>query len=169
MHRLIVVLAVPHQLQGPKFRGFVRDPSYPVLLRDLGLIHGIDFIFEEAAGRRPSIAEKCAESEYGSGHYADVDPPVKERPKLGIAEETELPFPIEGTVDTYSELLLDEHRKREEFWVSQILEQDFNKALMVCGIGHGLSLSRRLAEAKVCDVRLLNYAPFSKLCSHAER
>ena len=36
---------------------------------------------------RAHPAERLAESILGVGHYLDVDPPRKERPKYGIAED----------------------------------------------------------------------------------
>jgi hypothetical protein len=84
MKKLAMVLAVPHQLQGLGFRGYVEDPSYPKLLKQF-VREDVDFVFEEATGRGPTIAEGLTESLLGAGHYMDVDPPPTERKTLGIA------------------------------------------------------------------------------------
>ena len=45
MSKTVLVLAVPHQLQGPKFLGFVADPSYNLLVKSAVLRRGVNFIF----------------------------------------------------------------------------------------------------------------------------
>jgi hypothetical protein len=84
MRKSASVLGVPHQLQGPKFAGYVHNPTYSRFIEDL-IKREVGFVFEEASGRGPSIAEDLAKSLLGSGHYLDVDPSRDERPKYGIA------------------------------------------------------------------------------------
>jgi len=88
MSKTVLVLAVPHQLQGPKFLGFVADPSYNLLVKSAVLRRGVNFIFEEASGLGPSVAEEIARTLLGPGHYMDIDPSREEREKYGIAKET---------------------------------------------------------------------------------
>ena len=51
--RSIVVLAVPHPLQGPGFYGYIDDPSYSIMVKNW-IEDGIDFVFEEAGGQGTS-------------------------------------------------------------------------------------------------------------------
>jgi hypothetical protein len=85
MSQLVRLLAVPHQLQGPRFRAYVEDSSYLQLVEGF-IKDDVDFVFEEASGHRPSIAEECGNSLLGPGHYSDIDPSRSERLELGIAE-----------------------------------------------------------------------------------
>lgn len=170
MTRSAVVLAVPHQLQGPAFGGYVDDPSYSLLLENVTR-DGVDFVFEEASGRTPSTAEQVAVSRLGEDHYLDVDPSVDERPKYGIAKVTGGGGPIDPfrSKDIYESALLDEQRKREDLWVQRVVAQPFKKALIIVGLAHGLSLGFRLASAgiEVRDVFL--YIPHEKVCRKPHR
>lgn len=162
--RLVEVLAVPHQLQGPGFQKFVDDPSYRTLLEDL--ISEVDFVFEEAAGHSPSVADDVAEKILGKGRYMDIDPPVEERPNYGLAGISQDWTPIDpcNSSDVYYTLNIEEQRKREELWVRRMQDQPFKRGLMICGTAHGLSVSFRLASVGF-TVCLHSYLPFNKLCS----
>lgn len=157
------VLSVPHQFQGPEFQLFIDDPAYRQLLTDM-IQKGTDFVFEEAAGFRPSFAEKLAESLIGAGHYLDIDLPRAERTKYGLAEATGGSDYIEPFADSYRWELVDEHRKREELWLKRILEKAFTNGLVICGIGHSLSMCFRLQQAGVNIPKVYDYSPFDKLC-----
>ena len=75
MSKTVVVLAVPHQLQGPNFMGYVSDPTYSQLVSDFIKGERLDFVFEEARDRGPSTAEDLAKAILGPGHYLNVDLP----------------------------------------------------------------------------------------------
>jgi hypothetical protein len=143
----VQVLGLSHELQGPKFYGFVDDPSYRLLLSKK--IMGFDMVFEEASGQSPSIAEDIAKELLGVGHYIDVDPPREERSRHGIPEETIRSEPIDHleSPDSFVHMITEAQTKREELWVRRIRERHFSTALMICGIGHSLSLTVRLASA----------------------
>ena len=165
------VLAVPHQLQGPRFKGYVQDRSYERLVN--GLLRQADFVFEEAAGRLPSVAQTSADKILGPGHYLDVDPPPDKRQQYGIAEKTGEDFPIDTsqlcsdvTPDIHHCAFVNEHRKREELWLQEIQSQVFEKGLMICGVSHGLSFAFRLESAGFNEVELHSYIPYNKLCTH---
>src|SRR5665213_1521561 len=148
MSKLVIVLGTLHQLQGPTFTGYTNDPSYSMLVQNLIDSEKIDFVFEEASGRVPSIAGKLAEP-LGSHRYLDIDPPRSERFKYDIAEDTEHCGPIDvfESPETYCELVVDEHRKREELWLERLRKKEFERGLVICGIGHGLSFAFRLQSA----------------------
>jgi hypothetical protein len=171
MSQSVYILSILHQLQGPKFDGYVKDPSYQRLVNHL--VRQADFVFEEAAGRSPSVAQTSADRILGSGHYLDVDPPPDERQQYGIAKKTGEDFPIDPsqlcsdvTPDICHCALVDEHRKREEEWLRRILDQHFEKGLMICGFSHGLSFAFRLQSAGFNDVGLSQYLPHWKVCGH---
>lgn len=166
MSKAALILGVPHQLQGPSFRGYIDDPSYGILLQDL-IQHGVDFVFEEATGRRPSTAEKLTESVLGAGHHLDVDPPVNERAKYGIAKITGGGGPIDPSrpIDVYESALVEEQRKREELWLQRIQTQPFSKALIVVGLAHALSIAFRLVSAGVGIPEVRHYVPYHKFCT----
>jgi hypothetical protein len=159
-----IVLAVPHQLQGPGFAAFINDPAYRELVG--GLIRGVDFVFEEAAGRGPSIAEELAKSLLEPGRYLDIDPPKDQRTKHGLAEATGGTEPIDvfRLPDTYRWELVDEHRKREELWLQRILDKSFSRGLVICGTAHGLSFAFRLGCAGIGAPQVCDYTPHDKLC-----
>jgi len=165
MNKHIQVIAVPHQLQGPKFHGHVNDPSYSTLVEAF-MRNGVDFVFEEAAGRGPSIAQQLADSVLNPGHYLDIDPPRNERQKYGLAESSGggcLIDPVNST-DSYEYSDVDEQRKREELWQKRIQMQNFQKGMVICGIAHTLSVAFRLQTNGV-KVEVYTYIPYGKLCA----
>lgn len=159
-----MVLSVPHQLQGPSSQQFIEDPAYRELLS--GMIHdGVGFVFEEAAGLRPTFAEELAESLIGPGLCLDIDPPRAERVKHGLDQSTggsEVIDPFQQ--DTYRWELVDQHRKREELWLERILSKSFSRCLVICGIAHSLSFSFRLQGAGVSVPKAYDYSPYDRLC-----
>jgi hypothetical protein len=165
-----LVLAVPHQLQGPNFRDYVQNSTYSVLIEDL-IRDGVDFVFEEVSGRGPSIAEDLANSMLQPGHYLDVDPRPDERPRYGIARVTGGGGPVDpgNSEDIYESSMVDEQRKREELWVQRIRAQKFEKGLVVVGLAHGLSLSFRLISAGISAPETRFYVPYNKLCKRRHR
>jgi hypothetical protein len=76
----VTVLATLHVVQGAEKRlGNVHDPMYVALLNKLMISEGVDFIFEEASGHGPTIAEKLALEQLPFGHYLDIDPARADR------------------------------------------------------------------------------------------
>jgi len=163
MRQSILVLGTLHEIQGPRFRDFVDDPSYRKLLETA--MSGVDFVFEEASGRRPSIAEQDAELALGFGRYADIDPSANERPLVGIPASTGSGFPIDPCSSPDACATEDHvaHRLREEEWIRRIQSQQFQKALVIVGIAHSLSFQRRLSDVGF-DAQVWAYTPHAKLC-----
>jgi hypothetical protein len=172
MTKSVQVLAVPHQLQGLKLPNDIIDPSFSKFVSNL-IRADTDFVFEEASGRGPSICETLANQLLGTGHYLDVDPSPDERPKFGIAKSTGGSCPIDhfqrvppGTpYDTYEWAIVDEQIRREELWVQRVQAQSFSKALLICGVAHGLSVASRLKLIGICEFLTYNYIPYHKLDS----
>lgn len=161
--KTVMVFAVPHQLQGEKFPGFVPDRSYGQLI-DGSIERGTDFIFEEASGLGPTVAEDLARSHLRSSRYMDIDPPRAERKNYGIAEETGEGFPIDpySSSDMYYRLFVDAHQKREELWLDRIQKQTFDRGLLICGLAHNLSFAFRLLSVGI-NAEAYNYIPYGKL------
>jgi hypothetical protein len=174
MSRSVVLLATLHQFQGPKFRDYVEDKSYRNLIEQIVSTKRIDFMFEEAAGRRPSIAEECANSLLQPGQYMDVDPAQNERRQYGIPDEMLTGGWIDRdkrskSEDMYGRRTVNVHDEREKYWLKRILATRFERGLVICGISHSLSFAFRLQIAEF-KVELWDYIPFKKLCvrSHVE-
>jgi hypothetical protein len=173
MNKSVLVLAVPHPLQGPGFAGYVKDPAYSLLIE--GLIKGADFVFEEAGGRGPSTAENLAESILTPGHYLDVDPPPSERHKYGIEKQTGGWEPIDRFQQTAPGIppdghewsIIAEQEKREKLWLDKLVAQPFEKGLMICGVAHTLSFAFRLSSAGIGIYYAYSYIPPNKLCTRA--
>ncbi len=163
MTRSVLVLGILHELQGPGFYNYVEDRSYPKLLETA--MSGVELVFEEASGRGPSIAEAEAVGILGAGRYLDIDPSADQRAQCGIPEVTASGFPIDPqySSDSCCTLNHDAQRLREEEWVRRIKGREFQKALVIVGIAHSLSLQRRLSEAGF-SVKLWAYEPHAKLC-----
>jgi hypothetical protein len=69
MNPRLTVLATLHVIQGAEKRvGNVHDPMYVALLNKLMVSESVDFIFEEASGLGPTIAEKLALERLAFGH-----------------------------------------------------------------------------------------------------
>ena len=170
MGKWVIVLAVPHRLQGPAFQGYINDPSYSHLLTDL-IETGCDFVFEEASGLGPSTAENLAKSLLGPHHYLDVDPPVSERYKYDIGQ-TGGGYWIEPGIseDFYESAVVEENGKREKLWLQRLEAQNFSKGLMICGLCHGLSFAFRLSSVGISVEKSHTYIPYHKFCTrpHAE-
>ncbi len=171
--RPVLVLATLHQFQGPRFSGFVEDASYGVLVEQCIRVREIEFVFEEAGkDHGPSIAEERSQAILGAAHYVNLDCSQDKFRKFGIAgTETEISHWIDDQDKArgkYSCQDVGEHKNREVQWLEEIQKQQFEKALVICGVGHGLSLSFRLQPQ--FTVELVTYLPHEKLCTrpHAE-
>jgi hypothetical protein len=127
--RRIVILGIPHALQGPGFSGFIKDTSYRTLVENL-IRDEVDFVFEEAAGQAPSIAEELTRSLIGPGRYLDFDPGLTERSKHGIDIEIATFFMIApfDSSDTCGSSLVGVQGKREQLWL-QFKPSDSRRAL----------------------------------------
>jgi hypothetical protein len=168
----MIVLAVPHELQGPGFTGFVDVPSYRAAVSELIRFRDVDFVFEEAAGHGPSIAQEVGDSFLKPGHYLDIDPSRSERLQHGMAADSTKTWPIDPCgdfPDVGASLIVDEQRKREEFWLRRIQAQHFSKGLLVCGLAHSLSLAFRLRCAGISVTEALAYIPYNKLCTRSHK
>jgi hypothetical protein len=165
MSQTIQLIAVPHQLQGPKFNGYVEDTTYSDWVENF-IEAGVDFVFEEASGRGPSIAEQHANSILKPGHYMDVDPPANERRRYGLAEVSATGGPIDPvhSSDVYESPYVGEQIKREELWQKRIESEKFEKGLVICGLAHSLSFAFRLHGAGM-SVTVSTYIPHGKLCT----
>lgn len=165
MSQSVQLIAVPHQLQGPGFNGYVADSSYSDWVESF-VRAGIDFVFEEASGRGPSIAEQLTHSILKPNCYLDIDPPANERHKYGLAASSATGGPIDpsNSTDIYESPYVDEQRKREELWLKRIQSEKFKKGLMICGLAHSLSFAFRLQNAGM-TVAVSTYIPHGKLCN----
>ena len=164
MNPRVKVFATLHVFQGAEKRlGNVHDPNYIALLDKLMISEGVDFIFEEASGLGPTIAEKLALEKLPFGHYVDIDPARNDRPAFGIPVSSAEPNMI-GTPPTVAFAnwqILDVHAKREELWVKRIQQRRFKSALAICGLVHLLSFAFRLQKAKY-SVQAINYANWQR-------
>ena len=173
MTKSMFVLAVPHQLQGAGFGGYAKDSSYSMLVKKF-IRDGVDFVFEEAAGR-DSIAKGLANSLLGPGHYLDFDPPPDQRAQYGIAAKTGGGAPIDlfqtpepgMPPDTFEFAIIEEQEKREKLWTQRVTDQQFTKGLTICGLCHGLSVALRFKSAGVVVAESYSYIPYHKVCSRA--
>jgi hypothetical protein len=164
MNPRVTVLATLHVVQGAEKRvGNVHDPIYVALLDKLLVSEGVDFIFEEATGLGPTIAEKLALEKLAFGHYVDFDPPKEHRSDYGIPPSSSEPHMI-GTPPNVSFAnwqILDAHARREELWLKRIQQHEFQSGLVICGLVHLLSFAFRLQEAKF-SVQAINYANWQR-------
>jgi hypothetical protein len=160
----VTVLATLHVVQGAEKRiGNVHDPMYVALLNKLMISEGVDFIFEEASGLGPTIAERLALEQLAFGHYLDIDPARSERSEFGIPANSSEPNMI-GTPPTVAFAnwqILDVHAKREELWLKRMKEHKFESALVICGLVHLLSFAFRVQAAKF-SVQAINYANWQR-------
>ena len=160
----ITVLATLHVLQGAEKRfGNLHDPMYAALLKKLIVSQGVDFIFEEASGLGPTIAEKLASEHLGPGHYLDVDPARGDRPDFGIPVNSHEPYMIGSPplVAFANWQIIEAHAKREKLWVERMQQHKFESALAICGLVHLLSFASRLQSAKF-SVQAINYANWQR-------
>ena len=160
----ITVLATLHVVQGAEKRvGNVNDPMYVALLNQLMESERVDFIFEEASGLGPTIAEKLALEKLAFGHYLDVDPPKGERSDLGIPTVSSEPNMIGSppSVAFANWQILDAHAKREELWLRRIQQHAFQSGLAIVGLVHLLSFAFRLQSANF-SVQAINYANWQR-------
>jgi hypothetical protein len=171
MTRSVVVFGTSHRLQGAQnYKGSIDAPSYSVLLEQLISDRAIDFIFEEASGCGPTIAQNLA----GRIPYLDVDPHPNRRKEHGLSPDTGTGFkPINPNDpdmlnDFFAEQYVEPQAQREEFWLHRIEEQNFSRGLVICGFLHALSLAFKLQSAQF-KAESLVYIPYDRLCSHPKR
>lgn len=163
MTRTVKVLGVADRIQGQKFSKYIEVPDYKVLVEQF--ISLVDFVFEEAAGNAPTIAEALAKSFCEPRGYLDVDPSNQERPSLGIGNTKVLPCYPQFPVQLPPCELIDEHGKREKEWLKRIQAENFKQALFICGVAHSFSFAFRLQAAGI-NAEVYHYLPFEKLCGH---
>jgi hypothetical protein len=171
MNPRVTVLATLHLIQGAEKRvGNVQDPMYLELLNKLMVSEGVDFIFEEASGLGPTIAEKLALEKLAFGHYVDIDPPKGDRAEFGIPSISSEPHMIGSppNVSFANWQILEAHAKREEIWLKRIQQHEFHSALVICGLVHLLSFAFRLRDAKF-SVQAINYANWQRYPQSARR
>jgi hypothetical protein len=164
MNPRVTVLATLHVLQGAEKRlGNLHDPAYVTLLKKLIISESLDFIFEEASGLGPTIAEKLALENLGAGRYLDVDPARGERAEFGIATNSHEPHMIGSPprVAFANWQILEVHASREELWLKRIQRQEFKNALVICGLVHLLSFAFRLQVANF-SVQAIDYASWQR-------
>jgi hypothetical protein len=160
----VTVLATLHVVQGAVKRvGNVHDPMYVALLKKLMISEGVDFIFEEASGLGPTIAERLALDELPFGRYLDIDPARGNRQDFGIPPNSSEPHMIgePPTVAFANWQVLDVHSKREELWLERMMQRQFQSALVIVGLVHLLSFSFRLQSANFF-VQAINYANWQR-------
>src|SRR5580704_5534156 len=116
MAKSILVLSVPHEVQGQGFRDYLPDQSYSQLIADVIKHGGVDFVFEEARGIEPSIAKNLSVSFLGPGHYLDVDVPLNEREKSDDVKRI-APEPLFPRRWGYA--LVQEQEQREQDWIKR--------------------------------------------------
>lgn len=164
MYPRVTVLATLHVVQGAEKRvGNVHDPMYVALLEKLTLSENIDFIFEEASGLGPTIAEKLALERLAFGHYVDIDPARGERPDFGIPSNSSEPHMIGSppSVAFANWQILDVHAKREQLWLKRMQQHEFESALVIVGLVHLLSFAFRLESAGF-SARAIDYANWQR-------
>ena len=160
----VTVLATLHVVQGAEKRvGNVHDPMYVALLDKLMVSEGVDFIFEEASGLGPTIAEKLALEKLGFLHYLDIDPARGDRADFGIPSNSSEPLMIGAppSVAFANWQILDAHAKREEVWLQRIRQHKFQSALAIVGLVHLLSFAFRVQAANF-SVQGINYANWQR-------
>jgi hypothetical protein len=166
----LIVFGTSHQVQGAKGHPRnVDDPTYSEFIEGLICGYQIDFLFEEASGLGPTTAEGVALLRLGAGHYLDVDPHRDKRSEHGLAAETGSIWPIDPcdprrSLDVAVWEFLDEHAKRESFWLQRLTAQNFTRGLFVCGYLHTLSFAY-VARSEGFKVTSLYYMPHHKLCT----
>jgi hypothetical protein len=168
----LLVLGVPHQVQGEKFQGSIDDQCYRDTIEQLIAVHRFDFIFEEAAGYTPSHAELFLNSSSEPIGYLDVDPPRSERAQNDLSTDTgeDMMVDLWQTPPCIARIEnVTSHAAREEFWLARICEKKFRSALMICGHAHCLSFAFRLRAARYEVEKCLHYLPYDKLCRHVAK
>jgi hypothetical protein len=167
--KTLIVLGTDHRLQGKNFLQSIDDPCYRKVVEDL--IHGLDFVFEEASGHAPTHAELLAGTCGGVTpiRYLDVDPSKEDRDEHGLSAETGQPLMVDlfQSPPCFARTeFVDKHAAREEFWLKRIRGQDFISALMICGHAHCLSFAFRLKSAGFNVQECVTYFPYERLCGH---
>jgi hypothetical protein len=160
----MIIFSVLHQIQGPGFQGYVEDPAYASWIKTF-LSQGVDFVFEEASGRGPSVAEDLTKARTPEVNYLDVDPSAAERGKYGISSSSGggAIDPVHS-YDVYETVVLEDQMKREEEWLRRIKASTFTKGLFICGVAHGLSFGAKLQGSGIAVQELYNYIPHSLVC-----
>jgi len=154
MIRSIVILATIHEVQGlPGYLFAVEDPIYKTKIECIIRDCQIDFIFEEASGYNPTTANRSAIAILGKASYFDLD------------VDRDLITDLTPICDLKT-LRVAEHLKRERRWIEHVEGEVFERALLICGVGHSLSVASRLTAAGF-NVQLCQYLPYDLLCKRA--
>jgi len=166
--KTVILLGTSHRVQGAeKGLAQLEDLDYEKLVNQLWQTYAVDFVFEEATGLGPTFAEKFTLKKIGPNRYKDIDPSAAGRKKLGIPAETGKHYWIgdlnlDGHWGFSREEFIDVHETREHLWLPCIREQEFTKALLICGQSHLLSFAFRL-KGEGFDVKAYSYMPYALL------
>ena len=166
--KTVILLGTSHRLQAAeKGVANIEDPDYETLVEQLWQTYAADFVFEEASGLGPTFAEKFSFEKIGPNRYKDIDPSAEGRKKLGIPETGKHYWIGKLNFDTdhwgfCREELIDAHEKREHLWLPFIREQEFGRALLICGQAHLLSFAFRL-KCEGFDLKAYSYMPYGLL------
>ena len=159
------MIGTDHRLTGAD-RGTrnIDDPHFGRMVEQLIEQKALDFVFEEATGLGPTTASRIALDRLGPEHYLDVDPPRNRRHEFGIPADTGKHYAIGSPPDieyaTWE--FLDVQALREKLWLQQVMNQEFEKALMICGSLHMSSFASRL-QSNGFEVEAISYLPAGKL------
>jgi hypothetical protein len=171
MCKSVLLLSVPHMLQGPNFRGYVDAPPYSDLVASFIKGEKLDFVFEEVGERGPSTAEKLAKSILGMDRYLNLDPPLVEREKHGIPKEIAGGYAISpmhySDCAEWSDVVGQD--ARENFWLRSLLNTSFNRGLVIVGLAHTLSFAFCLVSSGIKVETTYTYNPYDRLCTRAHQ
>lgn len=163
--RLVIVLGTSHASQMAENREDrqhnVDDPVYTKLIKHFTTCFEtpVDFIFEEASECGPTAAKKLSEDWHLK--YVGFDPHPNNRHLYGLSRETGRS--LDQPFNLVTRMFAEQHFKREQFWVERIRKEQFQTALVICGLVHTLSLSEKLMFAGF-KVYAYYYIPHDKLC-----
>lgn len=158
----VTIVGIPHRIQGANGRARnVDDPDYSEVL-DLLLTGDIDFVFEEACGFLTTGAA-LAKARLGPNRYADLDPPERsEAARTGRTDE-----PHRGDQRIWRHHYREQEKREVTIWLQVLREHSFDRALLICGYLHLLTIANRLSAAGY-DVDALQYMPWNRLCTHEQ-
>jgi hypothetical protein len=163
MRRLVALIGTSHLYQfGGAARTERQNQAFEELIRQTCQAHGIRCLAEEmsldalkAQARMQSTVKMLAHSL--SLDHIYCDPSEQEQTAMGLQVERNagaLKHFEQWNDERIAEGIAAEHRQRERYWLTKLLEKDIWPCLFICGSEHAVHF-RSLLETSAVHVALL--------------
>jgi hypothetical protein len=126
-------------------------------------IFGVPHRIQGAHERGGNVDDPIAKGLLGPDKYADINPPERSKAaQIGATQELDWRDPRDRI---YRHFHVEQEKREAKIWLEVLREHSFDRALLICGYLHLLTMANRLSVAGY-EVDALTYTPWNRLCRH---